>query len=471
MKLFSLFYKSIFLDIYDLNFSIGSETLGKKVSFLPKKGKARRSIIYHIGVFFIHLLKSLKHITRAFPLHRPRGKILFYACSKNQKDCLLPIEEKTSEALFVGGSVTSDLNVDIQFPLFFAHIISIFYFPVLLFHFYRARGFRKESFFYHLDEYWLTYGYFTVSWLWLDYLAPGLLCFANDHSMPARMVAFVAKNKKITTLYIQHAAVTDQFPPLIYDYALLEGMDSLQKYAKIGNSNARVYLIGKPKSDAYYPYISKNQHVNAVGISLGRRDQVDRVEKICKILRQAYPELEIWLRPHPGDKRQREWDRIAAAFGLKKSDSDTELSFDYLCKIDAMIAEYSNMLLEAVLLNVFPICCELSGAHTDWYGFAEQGLVEYFSDPHQVVRLVGELIIDKPSVRERAKFFCATIGTAYDGCSTTLALKIFKEVLIDGKVDPQGWNLIQGVSLQAYEPMTGLDDIMGSVQMSTGNAS
>ena len=96
-------------------------------------------------------------------------------------------------------------------------------------------------------------------------------------------------------------------------------------------------------------------------------------------------------------------------------------SFDFLKKVDAIIAGASNILLEAALMNVFPLYYDFAQTHLDWYGFQRSGLVECLSEPEEVCRSIKEICQSKPSVRTKAKLYCATIGTCYDGRSGELA--------------------------------------------------
>jgi len=57
-----------------------------------------------------------------------------------------------------------------------------------------------------------------------------VLVVANDHSYPCTTIVKAAQDEGVKTVYIQHASVSDKFPALKFDYALLEGLDSLEKY-------------------------------------------------------------------------------------------------------------------------------------------------------------------------------------------------------------------------------------------------
>ena len=49
---------------------------------------------------------------------------------------------------------------------------------------------------------------------------------ANDHSGLSQIGFVAARDAGLKTIYIQHAAISDLFPPLIVDYALLDGEDA-----------------------------------------------------------------------------------------------------------------------------------------------------------------------------------------------------------------------------------------------------
>ena len=132
------------------------------------------------------------------------------------------------------------------------------------------------------------------------------------------------------------------------------------------------------------------------------------------------------------------------------SDSKIESAFELLNRVDAIIAGDSNILLEAALMNVFPIFYDFAQTQLDWYGFQRNGLVKYCSEPQEVCRRLKQLSENRSSVRMKAKTYCATLGTPYEGRSSALASAIIEDFVSNGNVDKSRWRRIPDAKLEAY---------------------
>jgi len=103
-------------------------------------------------------------------------------------------------------------------------------------------------------------------------------------------------------------------------------------------------------------------------------------------------------------------------------------------------------------MNVISIFYDFSQApELIKYSFIEKGLSEYKVDPKAAADFLRTVFEHKPNVRLKAKAYCATVGTEYDGRSTELASGIINSLVSDGKVDISRWKRISGVNLEAYE--------------------
>ncbi|HDQ16375.1 MAG TPA: hypothetical protein ENN45_04885 [Bacteroidetes bacterium] len=275
--------------------------------------------------------------------------------------------------------------------------------------------------------------------------------------MYTRALVVAAKTEQIPTFYVQHASVTAKFPELIFDYALLEGRDALLKYDRgYPISNTKVFLIGMPKADQYFPYINTSSTVERIGICTNPQDTVSKVEDLLKYLSQNYADTPLILRPHPGEIKIRSgiWSEMASRYKTEFSDAHQELIFDFLRKVDAIIAANSSVLLEAALLNIVPFYYDLSeGDNPDYYGYVQSGLAQYIK---QLENLNVHLLANhkmKSEIRQRAKHYCATVNTSHDGHSCELASSIIEQVAQKRQVDLENWRVIHEAALIAYEPM------------------
>ena len=129
----------------------------------------------------------------------------------------------------------------------------------------------------------------------------------------------------------------------------------------------------------------------------------------------------------------------------------SEPSFDFLKQCDAIIAGDSNILLEAALMNVLPMYYDFSLSKLDFYGFVHNKLATYYSMPDELCSALKAIIDNKPSVRLKAKYYCSTIGTHYDGHSSDLASAIIQEFVYGNNINMKLWNRTSTVNLEAYE--------------------
>jgi hypothetical protein len=282
---------------------------------------------------------------------------------------------------------------------------------------------------------------------------PKAVVVANDHVIWQRAFVKAARDEHIPTIYLQHASVTERFPPLAFDYAFLEGTDTLKKYALIGPSQAEVFLTGMPKLDAFINYLKENDQVHSIGICLNPLDTLPEVRSLCDFLKESFPELSVILRPHPGYKRYKNWEELAYTYAWDFSNGKEEGVFQFLERVDAIVAGDSSIHLEATLLNVFPLYYSFGRPKMDPYGYNRNGLVEYFDTPEAVRVKISELLVHTPSVRSRSKLYNATVGTKYDGRSTDLSCMLINQIARGLAPDLAGWEQIIDVKqLQAYQP-------------------
>jgi hypothetical protein len=259
----------------------------------------------------------------------------------------------------------------------------------------------------------------------------------------------------IPTLYIQHASVTNEFPPLTFKYALLDGKDALYKYIEAGvdsSVSTRIFLIGMTKADNYISSINTNETVCSIGVCTNSLDAIAKVDELCDRIRLSFPDITLVLRPHPGDMgRLAIWYDISVKHQMLFSDPSEEHVFSFLSKVDMVIAGDSGVLLEAVLVNVYPLYYSFVQKYNDNYGFVRNGLVQYASFPEQACDVITSTTKYKPYVRDRAKHYCATVGTSYDGISSVVASEIIEGVSV-GNYDFMGkWKPIPGLPVEVYE--------------------
>jgi hypothetical protein len=449
--------ETLTLDIWDINYKYSNPAIFKRLLLADMKGLPRKGLLFRLGAFWVNMIRGFRPLDWLKLSNVHTNSILFFAMSKNQKDSLYPVFRHLKKAYFLGRNARH-LGRNVDYPIslitFLGGLVSIPFLPLVVYRYWKSEGFRREGFKYNLNKYWLTYGYYIIIRIWLHNRNPKVVIVSNDHNIEQRTIVKAAKDEGITTIYIQHASVTHEFPALSFDYALLEGYDSLRIYDNIGNSQTNIFLIGMPKFDRYLQEVNTNTKVFSIGVCTNWVEPVDRAEQLCQLLREKLPQHKIILRPHPSDSRISEWFDITTRFDINYSDSRIEDSFEFLQKVDVILAGNSSIHLEAALLNVFPIFYDFTlEPRFQTYSFIKTGLCQYVNGPEKAHNLIKELLQYKPSIRYKAKQYCATVDTEYDGRSGELASILINEIAEHQviNVKSSGWNRVHGVDLIAYE--------------------
>jgi len=383
-----------------------------------------------IKVFFNLFRKTIKSffydVKRALNKNNKKNKHLCFYGTDNQYNALAGIYENLEDAELcsITGAEGSHL------PTFIGYIFSWISIPVLIIYFNRYKGNKPwSSLPSFIETNFIVYGFYTWFLFYFSHIKPKSMIMSNDHSPMHRLIIVVCNSLHIPTVYIQHASVTEKFPKLNFTISLLEGPDSFNKYKSKG-IESKVYQVGMLKFDGYKNSVNKNKTLLSLGVAVNILDRFDKISELLNHIRLSFPELKIILRPHPRDKRIREFYELCDNTTCVISVSKEESSFDFLSKIDALISSESSIHLEAVLMNVYPIYYLFGENIIDSYGYIKNNLItNTFVDLKKLKLLINELILFKPSVRHRCANYISTYNTNYDGRSTFLVKKILSKEL------------------------------------------
>jgi len=254
--------------------------------------------------------------------------------------------------------------------------------------------------------------------------------------MMNRIFLDVAKQMNIRTVYVQHASISKFMPPMEFDYALLEGEDALHKYQSIGIRGTQIYLTGNIKAGEYYTKVNHNHVIDNIGICASKLDSLEDIRELSDNIRSLHS-FDIWLRPHPGGDVEGMYE-LSREIGLGFSDPYKEVSFEFLSCLDSIVVSSSNIILEAALLNVYPVIYQPHvEKFTNPYGnFIEKLRLQTFNNLDDLDKYLLKIKDEKPDIREYTSYFDASVGTNNEGNAQKLAQKILYNIVEDHPIKP-----------------------------------
>jgi hypothetical protein len=240
---------------------------------------------------------------------------------------------------------------------------------------------------------------------------PAVIIISNDHHPHSRAFIMAASRLKIPCIYIQHASVTEVFPPLRNSHALLYGEYSENIYKTIGNSGCEIIKVGNHRFDGYKQLIKDKVPSGRIGVAFNTLDPIDKVLSLCDVLSKNFGTANIILRAHPAEKRKFQTD-------VEISNSKEINSLDFLKTIDVLIAGNSSILLEAAAMNVhaFQIYFEkVPDYFIDYYGFIRTGVAVEVKDRAALVEQIRTVFEKRTfDTRARTKLYDASIGEPFE---------------------------------------------------------
>ena len=326
-----------------------------------------------------------------------------------------------------------------------------FIIPMLKYYF-STTGYARRSTKHYFFRIWHTYGLYIAQKSLLMKQQPALLILVNDHVNRHRCMNLAARKLGIKTAYIQHAPIRSGLPPLNFNFAILEGLDSVAKYEREDEST-KIYLAGIAKADQYVKNPNLQPSIQHLGICSNDWHDIQTLGDVISIIVQELPELEITFRPHPGDyERRNDWKSMAELLHLKWSDPVNESGLEFLNGKDAVLSDDSGIHLEAALRNILPIHYDFLGEKLDFYGFIASGLVFAATDTDHLIALLKGFMQDKPDVKQRAQPYCHTLKNRFEGRSSELIAELISDLLSD-TVSPETWTELTTPKGAVYEPL------------------
>lgn len=188
-----------------------------------------------------------------------------------------------------------------------------------------------------------------------------LIIHYNDHTPYSVLLYDMAKKRRVKTVYIQHAPVSNRFPPLYHDLNVLFSEDSRQKYMDPFN-RTRTFILFDVRFLLWQPPDIKS---DTILICPNKMDNISTIQKLSNELNKTHS---IILRPHPADKRN--WASKAYTLSKNKTIREDIQSCKYF------ITNESSVILEAIYANRICYKCSFFSESIDNYSFIRLGLIE-----------------------------------------------------------------------------------------------
>tara|TARA_B100000886_G_scaffold339003_1_gene303213 strand:+ start:542 stop:1720 length:1179 start_codon:yes stop_codon:yes gene_type:complete len=191
-----------------------------------------------------------------------------------------------------------------------------------------------------------------------------LVIIANDHSIYNIFIINWCNINDIKTMYIQHAPVSEKFPPLRCDYNILFSKSSEHIYSKISPitvnyeiySDFRLINLLKLKSDGI-------TNDNSILICTNELDEMDNVKNYVNFFNKI--DYTVTIRKHPADRR--DWTIVDTDLSQSSLYEDFKYNKIILCNETALF-------LEAAVCNKLIYKCNFS-LFFDNYGYLKDGLI------------------------------------------------------------------------------------------------
>ena len=407
--------KASSIDIYSLNYILFS-------SFRHKAQEAKPLFT----CFMIYLYDFLKDVFKKAGTKYPESKpILLYSPSINNQRTTDPIVSNLDE-----GSYTYWRKTDGCLPVVRIHLISLFYAVSFFVFYFRQSKEDKKLIRRFFNIFFTAIGRFIViDRFYKKNSQLKILVMANDHNQTNRCMIELAEKYGIKTIYTQHASVTERFPALHFDYSFLDGLESYEKYEKVGDIKGRVFLSGSPRYDLLHDYSGIGKS-NVIGIGLSEADKVEKVIELCSYIKSC-SNYEIIVRPHPRTEPMFPSD-IFINQGVTVSFPSKENSLSFLSKVSILIANESGIHLDAAIMHKRSIMFNFSENEVmDWYGFIKQGLITYCTSFDDVIHQIEN---QTPILSETIQYYYAAYNTPHEGKVGVLIAELIK-TLLNNNVD------------------------------------
>ncbi|MFD2203182.1 hypothetical protein [Shivajiella indica] len=359
-------------------------------------------------------------------------KFLFFLGSNNQYVALEPLFTEL-EGNFTGIKnkfIDKDNIVEFSnLPIFYIYLIQVFILPFL----YNSNNrYLIENFGNKIpgkkifETIFFTISCFHFFNIIFKIKKPKIIIMANDHTNINVGILYAARNNGIKSVYFQHANVSEIFPPLKFDYALLNSELAAEVYFEISHSKTKIFCIGNMKADRY---LNKKREFNPkqkkILLSVNKSHEVKLYEDLALKLAKLEDVKFIKIRLHPSISGEK-FELVDSKIQL--SDFFIENSFECLKDIDLQVAGNSSIIEEALFTNTPTLYFDLVPELSDYYGYVKNGIViGNFNKIEEIIKFIKNYIVFQP-VFSKAANYSSSINTRFMGKTNKLAANILFEI-------------------------------------------
>lgn len=287
-------------------------------------------------------------------------KYAFFAFTGNNYRALAPVQEK------IGYSSIYKYE-DLPFQRVWTY--ALLFFPLVVIKYFRSAGYMKKAYASEFISFSCSYGYYIEAKKILKKINPLMVIVANDHSLHLRVLFRAAQELNIKTAYVQHASISENFPPLEFEYAFLDGQESLDKYtANSKTCKSMVFLYGSPRFDIIKTLSFKTITTgNRCGIAINAIDFPNKITKLIHKLHQDIENISITIRPHPA-MDEKFWNIFAKKNNCLFSNAKKENPFDFIAHNDFFVSGESSFHLDVAL----------TGKNSFFYNFTDKPMIDHY---------------------------------------------------------------------------------------------
>ena len=393
---------------------------------LPKlKGEYLRILVYFLKIisYFTIRLDCISKCSKC--------DILFFSGSFNQYKCLSKIYCRISTKykceFIVKKNFREAYNISSSCIYFKLCIKDIVYVVILFL--YRIKqvhndllNINKRLLNSGIDQFLMVHPYIIYSNRLLKKTKPKFIVLSNDHSVFNRCLIVLSNVYNIKTIYIQHAPISVYYPKLLFDYAFLDGENSLEMYSELKNNDSlEISNIIKPhiflSGFIQKSYISHS--INSkfdYGIAINKLDPLDNVVNFINEINLNKKSFS--LRLHPAMNKSSFKNKLKRKLLLTHSKSEIHSAYDkpidiFFSSVNSLISGSSAIHLEAAIFGIKSYICSFgSSKFIDTYNFTTKGLcprIECFGD----LEKIQKFYCADNNRNEALKFYSSTYNTQW----------------------------------------------------------